>query len=921
MTLAAGARLGWYEIVSALGAGGMGEVYRARDTKLDRLVAIKILPDSFAHDPDRLARFEREAKTLAALNHPNIGGIYGLEAANGITALVLELVEGPTLADVIAGQRPPEAESLRSRPRDSEAGPARGGGAPRGLELDEALPIARQIAEALEAAHEQGIIHRDLKPANIKVRSDGTVKVLDFGLAKALEPAGASSSVSQSPTITTPAMTQAGLILGTAAYMAPEQAKGRAADKRSDIWAFGCVLYEMLTGLRAFGGEDVSDTLAAVLRAEPDWGRLPAETPLPIRRLMRRSLEKDRRRRLSDAADARLEIEDALATPASEIATTSVPTSRRGWWRGAVLAAGAVVVGAAAAGGAVWIAMRPGPARVTRTTIQTSGDTAIAINSNNNVAITPDGSRVVYRGAGQLLMRHLDQLEPTRLTGLGSPAAPFIAPDGQWVGFFDGTSLKKVAISGGPPVTLAQNTITGSGGPFGATWSAQGTIVFATSTTRGLRRISAAGGEVETLTTPDRSRGEFRHGWPEFLPDGRNLLFTVDAGGILNIVLLDVATGTQTVLIRGGSRARYVPTGHLVYEIDDTLRAVAFDLERRSVVGTPVPVLAPDGGAYEFDVAADGTLVYLTGRASSVASTLVWVDRRGEEKPLGVPDGRHMHPRIAPDGARVVFFRSELRALFVWDIARARLTRAVLDEAGGQGGTVPLWTPDGGRFVFSAQLGDRPNLFIRPTDGTGKTMRLTDSAQAQHPTAITPDGEKVVFYESTVAQQRDIRLLTLSPTPRVTPLVETRFDEGGGVVSPDGRWLAYESNTTGPYEIYVRPFPAVDGGIWPVSAGGGMQPLWARDGRELFYIAPDGALMTVAVEARGSVWSAGAPVRLLAGNYYRGGDTVSTRQYDVTADGQRFLMIKEQARETETAPPIFVVQNWFAELKRLVPVN
>jgi dipeptidyl aminopeptidase/acylaminoacyl peptidase len=904
MPLTAGTRLGPYEIVGAIGAGGMGEVYRATDTNLGRDVAIKVLPAAFAEDAERLGRFEREAKTLASLNHPNIAIVHGLEKAGGIRALVMELVDGLTLADRI----------------DQGAIP-----------VDEALPIARQIADALEAAHEQGIIHRDLKPANVKVRADGTVKVLDFGLAKTMEPTGAMSpGRSMSPTITTPAMTQVGVILGTAAYMAPEQAKGKPADKRSDIWAFGCVLSEMLTGTRAFGGEDVSDTLAAVLRGEPDWGMLPAGTPASIRRLLRRCLEKDRRRRLSDAADARLEIEDALTTPASDAPAMPATGSPVGWGRGAMIAAAALVVGGAAAGGAVWIATRPGPARVTRTTILTSGETSVFNNPNNNLAITRDGSRVVYHAAGQLVVRRLDQLEPTTLIDSGSPTAPFVAPDGQWVGFFDGPALKKVAITGGPPVTLVQNTFTGSGGPLGATWDTQGTIVFATNATRGLRRVSAAGGEAETLTTPDAARGELRHVWPEFLPDGQGVLFTIlrgDSGlDAPDIMLLDLTTGTQSMLIRGGNHARYVPTGHLIYGTGDSLRAVAFDVARRKVIGNAVPVLALVGSGtgpadrYEYGVATDGTLVYRVP-AFAATRTLMWVDRQGHETPLGAPAGPYLHPRLAPDGTRVVVFRSDRgqkRDLWIWDLPRAMLTRAVLDEAGG---TVPLWTPDSRRLVFSSNRSDRQNLYVRATDGTGKTARLTESPNPQHPTGVTPDGTQIVFYELTPSQQRDIRLLTLTPTPQVTPLVETRFDETGGVVSPDGRWLAYESNNTGAYEVYVRPFPVVDSGLWPVSANGGVQPLWARNGRELFYVAPDGALMAVAVEPRGPVWSAGAPARLVAGRYFRGGEGTSMRQYDVTADGQRFLMMKDDVRDTEAASPIIVVQNWFEELKRLVPVK
>ena len=653
MALTPGTRLGVYDIKAQIGAGGMGEVYRARDTKLQRDVAIKILPEAFAHDSERLARFDREARTLASLNHPNIGQIHGLEESDGIKALVMELVEGPTLADRIA------------------QGP---------ITLDEALPIAKQIAEALEAAHEQGIIHRDLKPANVKVRPDGMVKVLDFGLAKALEPVAAGSTdATTSPTITSPAMmTRVGVILGTAAYMSPEQVKGRPADKRSDVWAYGCVIYEMLTGARAFAGDEVSDTLAAVLRGEPDWRVLPTETPASIRRLLRRCLEKDRKRRLSDAADARLEIEEALTTPMFETSAASAP-SQGGWRRGALIAAAALAVGGVAAGGAVWTTIRPAQARVTRTVIQTSGATALAITSRapGGLAITPDGSRLVYTAASQLVVRRLDRFDSEALAGLGSPTQPFISPDGQWIGFFDGVVLKKVAIGGGPAVTVFKDN-NPSGGPLGATWGTNGTIVYA-GQVAGLKRVAAAGGgEAETLTTPDRERGEVRHSWPSFLPGGRALLFSISyAVRAPEIAGLNLETGAKTVLL-SGLRARYLPSGHLVFGTENTLRAVAFDLERRTVVGEPVPVVSPvlaaqgPVTAYEYDVAADGTLVYLpTSIASPFMRTPVWVDRQGRETSLGMQARPYVHPRLAPDGTRVAVW--DRGNIWIWDLVRSRL--------------------------------------------------------------------------------------------------------------------------------------------------------------------------------------------------------------------------------------------------------
>ncbi len=507
VALTPGTRLGVYEITAHIGEGGMGQVYRARDAQLDRDVAIKILPEAFAADAERVARFQREAKVLASLSHPNIAIIHGLAQADGVHALVMELVPGNDLSQRIA----------------------RGA-----IPLDEALPIARQIADALEAAHERGIIHRDLKPANINVRPDGTVKVLDFGLAKAMEPAGSVPNVSQSPTITTPAkMTGAGVILGTAAYMAPEQAKGTPVDKRADIWAFGAVLFEMLTGTRAFGGADVADTLAAILRADPDWNALPAEVGFPVRTLLRGCLEKDPRRRITDISAALFVLRHQTIATAADGPPQAGHSLRVGVRRLALFTTAALLVGIAVAGASVWWLTRPVPPSVVRSTLITSGSTALVLSvGDRDVTITPDGSRVVYRGNNQLLVRALNQLEPTVLSGLGAPSGVFTSPDGQWVGFFDGFSLlKKVAITGGPPETVCAI----QGIPAGATWRADGTIIFATNAPAiGLQRVSAAGGEPIVLTKPDRERGEADHLWPEFLPGGEMVLFTITpaTGGI-----------------------------------------------------------------------------------------------------------------------------------------------------------------------------------------------------------------------------------------------------------------------------------------------------------------------------------------------------------------------------------------------------
>ena len=937
MTLAVGARLGPYEILSALGAGGMGEVYRARDTRLKREVALKILPESFASDADRLARFQREAEVLAALNHPHIAAIYGIEDADPspgsglavVRALVLELVEGETLADRIA----------------------RGA-----IPLDEALPITRQICEALEAAHEHGIIHRDLKPANIKITPDGVVKVLDFGLAKLAGPAEAGPYVQQgvgaglsrpdsmSPTITSPAMmTGVGMLMGTAAYMSPEQAKGRPADKRSDIWAFGCVLYEMLSGKRPFDGEDVTDVMVAVLSKEPDWSALPASVPGSIRALIRRCLEKDRRKRVGDIAAALFALDEHASLGGS-----ATVLRRRPLWRRVAALTGVVLVVAAVGGAAVWFATRPPdsvPPRVSRLTITSSGTAALTNNGiDRDLAITPDGSRVVYVGnrGTQLFVRALDALAPTAVF-TGAPRGPFVSPDGQWIGFAADTpnSLKKVAVTGGPAVPLA----TLDGNFLGATWGPDDTIIVATGdATTGLQRVAAAGGPITVLTRPDRAQGEADHLWPELLPGGHGVLFTITAlsGGLdaAQVAVLDPQTGTRKILVRGGSHAHYVPSGlgsperaereggHLVYATAGTLRAVAFDLATSETRGTPV-VVVPDvvtttnTGGVDAVVAGDGTLAYVLGGASGSGAprTLVWVDRQGREIPIPAPPRSYLYPRLSPDGGRVaVAVADQDGDIWVWDLSRTTFTRATFNP---RLDTYPVWTPDGHRLIFSSDRTGARNLYWQAANGTGAVERLTESANQQNPAAVAPDGHQLIFTEISPKTGDDLMRMELDGTRRVTPLMQSQFIERNGIVSPDGRWLAYEANESGRFEISVRPFPDVNSGHWQVSTAGGTRPLWARNGQELFYVSLTGALMRVGVE-RAPSWAATTPTLLVKEGYYTTpGAPFLGPTYDISPDGQRFLMIKEGGGtdQTDAPPQLIVVQHWTEELKRLVPTN
>ncbi len=950
MALTAGTRLGVYEILTTIGAGGMGEVYRARDTRLNRDVAIKVLPDAFAFDTERLARFTREAQTLASLNHSNIAAIYGLEegptrvspAESGphIRALVMEFVEGEDLSQRIA----------------------RGA-----IPLDEALPIARQIAEALEAAHEQGIIHRDLKPANIKVRSDGTVKVLDFGLAKAMEAGGAGQaggagreSLTMSPTITSPAMTQAGIILGTAAYMAPEQARGKSVDKRADIWAFGVVLCEMLTGRRAFDGDDLSITLAFVMTKDPDWAALPSATPPALQRLLRRCLEKEPRRRLRDIGEARLALTDGFGAESPASTASQPPPVQSLGRRLALVGVLALAIGAALAGVGMWFATRPTTPPIARFMVAPTGTAAMTqITLDRELAVGPDGRHIVYVGNNgtQLFVRAMDQLEPTAIAGLNFPRGPFVSPDEKWIGFFDGAgqsaaergttiTLKKVSISGGPALPICG--ITG-GDRGGATWGDDDTIVFGmTDAASGLWRVPAGGGKPAQLTTPNHERGEADHLWPEFLPGGQAVLFTITstAGGIesAQVAVLDLKTGTQKILVPGGSHAHYVASGHLVYGVDGTLRAVRFDLKRLETTGSPVPVLpkvvTTSAGAADFDVARDGTLVYVPGatasglQAPAPARTLVWVDRQGHEEAIKAQARAYVSPRISPDGTRIaVDILDQQDDIWIWNVVGETLTRLTFDPGLDQ---APVWMPDGHRLVFSSEFGGaNRSLAWQAADGTGNPERLSQGSAPQFPSSVDRDGAHVVFTLGGGAP--DITMLSMDKERKEQSLVKTPLAERNAVVSPDGRWLAYEAFDSGQAEIYVRPFPDVNGGHYQVSGGGGTAPAWASSGQEqeLFFQGPTGALMSVRVQP-GNAWKPSAPTKILDGRYILAARGNQRRAYDVSSDGRRFLMVKPAPSEliNQPAAPVqstvptrrseeglVVVQHWDEELKRLVPAK
>jgi serine/threonine-protein kinase len=799
------------------------------------------------------------------------------------------------------------------------------------IPLDDAISVAKQIAEALEAAHDQGIIHRDLKPANIKLRPDGTVKVLDFGLAKLTHPEATvdRDDVTVSPTITSPArMTGIGVVLGTAAYMSPEQAKGYEADRRCDVWAFGCVLYEMLTGRRAFDGEDRTDVLGAVVRLEPNWDALPAEVPQPVRTLLRSCLVKDRRRRVATMSTALFVLDKSadLAAPAGT--ASAVPLPRTPLWRRVVTPAAAALVASTVVGAGVWMVTRPTAGRVTRTTISASGAAALAIvGGDRDLAITPDGSRIVYVGnqSKQIFVRALDSLEPVAVFS-GAPRGLFVSPDGQWIGFVDNvTALKKVAVTGGPAVTLA--TLDGSG-PRGATWGPDDSVIFATNSgATGLQRVDLASGRTTVLTRPDRSKGEADHLWPELLPGGRAVLFTIAAvtGGLAaaQVAVLDLRSGARTILVPGASHAYYVPSGHLIYAAAGTLWAIAFDLSRLETRGTPVlavpDVVTATTGAVDAVVAGDGTLAYVSGRGGTgMNRMLVWVDRQGRETPIPAPPRAYAQPRLSPDGTRVaVAAQDQELDIWVWDLGRTTLTRVTFDA---DFDSYPVWTRDGLRVIFSSQRGGARNLFWQAADGTGTVERLTDSPNQQNAVAVSPDGRRLIFTETAPKTGEDVMQLELDGSHRVAPLVQSPAIDRNGMVSPDGRWLAYESNESGRFEISVRPYPEVNRGHWQVSTGGGTRPLWAPGGHELVYVSPTGALMRVGVE-RAPTWAATPPTQLVKEGYATIPGSLSGRSYEIAPDGERFLMIKEGADQTAAPPSLVVVQHWLDELKQLVPTK
>ena len=862
------------------------EVFRARDTKLGREVALKVLSIGGEHS-ERHARFEREARLLASLSHPNVATLYGFEEHDGTHFLVMELVEGETLAERIA--RKP-------------------------LALDEALPLFRQIAEGVEAAHERGIVHRDLKPPNIKITPTGGIKVLDFGLAKAFGPELGSEASENSPTITREG-TATGVILGTAAYMSPEQARGKDLDKRSDVWAFGCCLYEALTGTPAFLGETLSDTIAAILDREPDWDKLPQSTPPSLVTMLRRTLTKDLRSRLHDIADARLEIESTLEAPA----ISERVDARR--FTGLTLAS--LILAVVAAAVAVWSLTRTAPSSggVTRSIIPLATETRLDLRDAGgpSVAISPNGRTIAYtasRGeATGIYLQPLDSMEPSEVENSSSARVPFFSPDSTSLGFRVAGRVMSVSINGGAPIAVSDTLFRTRG----ASWGELG-IFFTPESTRGISRVSGDGGTAEVFTEPDRARLEKSHRFPEALPGGNAVLFSLLTLDMVSyddawIAVATRGTSGYRVLVEGGMSPRYSPTGHILYGRAGSLFAIPFDSDALEVTGPPTRVVEGvtmnrRNGSAEFAISREGTLIYAPGGPWGEDSRLVWIDRRGEVLRRSESRRSYLAPQISPDGQRVaVGIGAANDALWLYDVSRGTLTRMTSRFES----LLPVWSPDGSRLIYTSTATGVFNVFSLAVDGTGEPKQLAPSDFVQLTGSISPDGRLVAFHESSGATGQ--RLVTVSVEDGTTQtLLETQFHEAEPMFSPDGRWFAYTSNESGRNEVYIGKFPPT-GSKWQVSTAGGTTPRWNPNGRELFYRQGDD-IMAVDVSTTGDL-RLGESTVLFAWPYsqtYRGD------HFGVSPDGEHFVLVDS----TDSEPPpahLVLIQNWFEELQRLAPAN
>ena len=881
MTLVPGARIGPYEIVAAIGAGGMGEVYRARDTRLGRDVAIKVLSGQFSSDAERLMRFEREARTLASLNHPNIAQIFGTEREADVHALAMEFVDGEDLSHILA----------------------RGA-----LRLEDASSIARQIAEALEAAHEHGVIHRDLKPANVKVRADGTVKVLDFGLAKTID--ATDSGMTNHPTLTSPAMTQVGVILGTAAYMSPEQAKGKAIDRGSDLWAFGAVFYEMLCGRAAFAGETVTDVLAAIVTREPDWSALPASTPPGIRRLLRRCLERDRRRRLADAGEARFQLDEARSEPEPAVGR------RGGLVRAAVPWAIAAVLGLAV----VVLATRVGPQPATVTTrynLDPPAKARLSFASRPAVSVSADGRTIVFvasiDGTDRLFVRRVDSFEATEIPGTENASSPAISPDGRSVAFCINTRLVKVSLAGGPVTTLATIVETR-----GVSWDEDASILYVPKTVGGVWRIPSTGGQPTEITKP-ASISERTHRYPQQLPGGA-VIFTIDSEATPDsyddaTIAAQMPDGSRHTVLTEAAMARYVPSGHLLFARGGTLFAVPFDPTRAVVMGLPVEVLhevAGDlsTGAHHFAASASGALVYISGRNAPGSTVPAWMRSGSDVEPLSLPAGGYADLRISGDGQQAAMTVISDVSSDIWVHHFLRRTFTKVTFAGKN--VTPIWSRDGATLYYAQIDGANGSSTImrRPVDGSRQAEEIATLRGRVYLNDLTPDGHSLVVNafggEHRIAntpRNSIVAQLPLQPNAAMTTLVDDP-DPFGAALSRDGRWIAYVSSR----QVFVRPFSG--SGRWQVSTSGGEEPKWAGDGRRLYY-RNDNVVMFVEIDPRAAAFQASAPLPVANGIYNSRNE--SGLSYDVDPKQERFLVLRP-ANEAADALSLRVITNWTNEL-------
>jgi eukaryotic-like serine/threonine-protein kinase len=876
MSLQIGQKVGSYEVTALLGKGGMGEVYRARDSRLKRDVAIKILPDEFTRDADRVNRFQREAEVLASLNHTNIAAIHDLQEVEGSRFLIMELVEGDTLADRIA----------------------RGA-----LPVDEALNIAKQICEGLEAAHEKGIIHRDLKPANVKILPDGKVKVLDFGLAKALEADAANPNLSHSPTMSM-AATNAGVILGTAAYMSPEQARGRHADQRSDVFALGCVMYEMLSGKQAFQGEEISDVLASVLKDQPDLALLPANLNPGISELLRRCLDKNARRRWQAVGDVRIEIENVLANPAVEagsIPISSTPHKSRERFAWLVAALFLIAVIALAIPTIAHLRETPPDApRETRLDVATPS-TADPIS----FALSPDGRQLVYvastDGQTGLWVRPFDKTTAQFLPGTEGATYPFWSPDSRSIGFFDGAKLKRIDLAGGSPQTLTDAANRGG------MWGLGGAILFTRSTGGPIFRVSATGGEATAVTKLEKQTS---HRFPQFLPDGRHFLFLAQGSPETSGIYLGSLDSSETKrLVASESAGVYAPEGWLLFIRSGTLLAQHLDLAKQQLTGEVITVADPityDSGvqAPAVSVSATNVITYRAGGGSGQRQ-LTWFDRSGKALgTLAAPDQNNLlAPRLSPDGRRVAAFRATQGNQDIWIIDADRLTRFTFDSSFDR---FPIWSPDGSRIVFDSTRKGHRDLYSKLSNGGASEELLLESSQDKGAGDWSSDGRFIAVASADPQGAYDLWMLPMQGDRKPFVFLKTNYDERRPSFSPDGRWVAYMSNESGRFEIYVRPFPG-PGGQWQISAAGGISPRWGPGGKELYYIAPDGTLMATPIRVNGATIEPGRPDALFHTRIVGGGTDLSVGvNYDIAPDGRILI----NTLLSDIAAPITILQNW-----------